>query len=282
VALGQLGLASLALAGDRRDEANACSRRCATRARRRRSRPRPTARRRRLRERRDARLQSAGADGVVGDAVRSGRASRATPLLYALTAIAVDDKDWPERSARASARERVPDFRRRADALERVGAGAAAASSWQIALESTKLLRERYPQMRWRRRRGCGWPRRRSDRSPAEARPALEQFVAASPNSADAPRAWLALARAREAAGDRAGALERTGADRATCRRRLDARGALRPRAAARSGQALGRRAPDLERLLKSSEPATAAEAAYALGETYNGEGDALAPSSTT
>ena len=34
---------------------------------------------------------------------------------------------------------------------------------------------------------------------------------------------------------------------------------------------------PILERLLKSSEAATAAEAAYALGETYNGEGDALA-----
>src|SRR5207247_9358368 len=34
---------------------------------------------------------------------------------------------------------------------------------------------------------------------------------------------------------------------------------------------------PILEGLLKSSEPARAAEAAYALGETYNGEGDALA-----
>jgi tetratricopeptide (TPR) repeat protein len=112
----------------------------------------------------------------------------------------------------------------------------------------------------------------------AEARPALEQFVAAAPNDADSARAWLALARVREAAGDRAGALE------------AYARGPRDTTAPGWTREALFGHArllsqekrwdaarPILERLLRSSEPATAAEAAQALGDTYVGEGDALA-----
>src|SRR5207247_1280048 len=134
-------------------------------------------------------------------------ASRAAPLLYALTAIAVDDKDWP--GAFGLARRLVSEYPTSdvaPDALERVGAGA------------------------------------------------------------------------REAAGDRAGALEAYG------------RGPRDVSAPGWTPEALFGHArllvqdkrwdaarPILERLLKSSEPARAAEAAYALGETYNGEGDALA-----
>jgi len=281
VALGQLGVASLALAGGRRDEA----------------------------ERLFTAVRNAGTPDEVAaatyglavvafakggtrdfkapaqaalSATPSGPAgaSRAAPLLYALTAIAVDDKDWP--GAFGLARRLVSEYPTSdvaPDALERVGAGAAVASSWQIALESTKLLRERYPQNALAQ---AAWLRLAEAQvatgRPAEARPALEQFVATSPNSADAPRAWLALARAREAAGDRAGALEAYG------------RGPRDVSAPGWTPEALFGHArllvqdkrwdaarPILERLLKSSEPARAAEAAYALGETYNGEGDALA-----
>src|SRR5207237_852759 len=68
-------------------------------------------------------------------------AGRAAPLLYVLTGLAVEDKDWV--GASALARRLVADYPASdvaPDALERVGAGAAAASAWPIALESTKLL----------------------------------------------------------------------------------------------------------------------------------------------
>src|SRR5438067_33358 len=137
-------------------------------------------------------------------------AARAAPLLYVLTGLAVDDKDWA--GASVLARRLVADYPASdvaPDALERVGAGAAAASAWPIALESTKLLRERYPQhplaqQTWLRLAEAQIETGRA----AEARPALEQYVASAPSDADTGRAWLALARAREAAGDRAGALE--------------------------------------------------------------------------
>ena len=280
-ALGQLGVASVALASDRGDDAE-----------------------RLFTAVRDAGTPDEAAAATYGLAVVAFRkgaarefrapaqaalaaaprgpagAGRAAPLLYVLTGLAVDDKDWV--GASALARRLVADYPASdvaPDALERVGAGAAAASAWPIALESTKLLRERYPQhplaqQAWLRLAEAQIETGRA----AEARPALEQYVASAPSDADTGRAWLALARAREAAGDRAGALE------------AYARGPRDTAAPGWTRDALfgharlliqdkrwdGARAV-LERLLRSSEPATAAEAAQALGDTYAGEGDTLA-----
>ena len=205
-------------------------------------------------------------------------AARASALLYVLTGIAVEDKDWF--GAFALARRLATDYPAAEvapDALERVGAGAAAASVWPIALESTTLLRERYPQhslaqAAWLRLAEAQIETGRS----AEARPPLEQFVAASPNDADAPRAWLALARAREATGDRAGALE------AFAHGPREATGWTREALFGHARLLVQEKRWDaartiLERLLRSSEPTTVAEAAQALGDTYVGEGDALA-----
>ena len=281
VALGQLGVASLALASGQRDDAA----RLFTTVRDSGTPGEVAAASYGL-------AAAAFAKGAVRDfkapaeaalaAVPSGPAGamRAAPLLYALTGIAVEDKDW--RVALTTARRLVTDYPAAdvaPDALERVGAGAAAASAWPVALESTKLLRERYPkhplaEAAWLRLAEAQIETGRA----SDARPALEQFVATSPTGPDATRAWLALARAREATGDRAGALD------------AYAHGPRDTTAAGWTPEALLGHArllsqekrwdaarPILERVLRSSEAATAADAAYALGETYTGEGDALA-----
>src|SRR4029450_1951141 len=136
---------------------------------------------------------------------------------------------------------------------------------------------------RWARRRGGGG----SPKRPAAggggggaakheaARAALEQAVIVSPSDS---RAWVALARARDASGDRAGALDAYargvkdgGAD------------ALRPEAALGYGRLLTQEKRwseargTLERLMKSDDTAVVAAASSAIGETYQGEGDNLA-----
>jgi tetratricopeptide (TPR) repeat protein len=205
-------------------------------------------------------------------------AARSAALLYVLTGIAVEEKDWP--GALGLARRLLdehPGADVAPDALERVGAGAAAASAWPTALAATKLLRERYAQhalaqAAWLRLAQAQIATGRA----AEARPALEQFVAGSPGGAEAPQAWLALARVREMTGDRAGALEaytrapREGAAWTREARFSHARLLMQDKRwdAAR---------PILERLLRSREPATVAEAAHALGDTYAGDNDAMA-----
>jgi len=280
-ALGQLGVASVALASGRRDDAE----RLFTAVRDAGTPDEAAAATYGLAVvafgKGAAREFRAPAEAALAAAPRGpAGAARAAPLLYVLTGLAVDDKDWA--AASALARRLVADYPASdvaPDALERVGAGAAAASAWPIALESTKLLRERYPQhplaqQAWLRLAEAQIATGRA----AEARPALEQYVASAPSDADTGRAYLALARAREAAGDRAGALE------------AYARGPRDTAAPGWTREALfgharlliqdkrwdGARAV-LERLLRSSEPATAAEAAQALGDTYAGEGDTLA-----
>jgi tetratricopeptide (TPR) repeat protein len=215
-------------------------------------------------------FKTAGEAALAAAPSGPGGAARAAALLYVLTGIAVEDKDWP--GALALARRLVseqPTADVAPDALERVGAGAAAASAWPVALESTKLLRERYPQhplaqAAWLRLAEAQIETGRA----AEARPALEQFVAASPGEADAPRAWLALARAREATGDRAGALD------AYARAPREGPAWTREALFGHARLLMQDKRWDaartiLERLLKSTEPATVAEAAQALGDTY-------------
>ena len=112
----------------------------------------------------------------------------------------------------------------------------------------------------------------------AVARPGLEEFVTASPADPRAPRAWLALARAREATGDRAGAGEayaHAAKDPSVI--------ASRPEASLGYARLLTQEkrwseARDvLERLVRSDDKNAVAAAAVGIGETYQGEGDFLA-----
>ena len=86
------------------------------------------------------------------------------------------------------------------------------------------------------------------------------------------------LARVREAVGDRTGALE------AYSRAARDSKGPEWTTAALMGharllvqDQRWDQARNILERLLKNDEPAVAAEAAQVIGDTYSGEGDALA-----
>ena len=205
---------------------------------------------------------------------------RAGPLLYVLTAVAVDEKDWP--TALGYARRLTTDYaayEATPDALERVGAGAAAAGNWPIAYESTILLRQRYPQSplaqeSWLRLAEAQLETGRA----SDARRTLEQSMTTPPSGPEAGRAWIALGRAREAAGDRSAALEAySKAPRDTTspewnRQALFGHARLLTQEK-RYEQARG----VLDRLLKSSDRNVAVDAAQAIGETYTGDGDHLA-----
>jgi TolA-binding protein len=207
-------------------------------------------------------------------------ARRAGALLYALTTVAVEEKDWP--AALGYARRLTTDhaaYEATPDALERVGAGAAAAGAWAVAYEATILLRQRYPQSPLAEAAALRLAEAQLETGrAAEARRSLEQLVASAPNGPQAGRAWVALARAREQAGDRSGALE------AYSRAPRDTSGPEWNRQALfgharllmqekRYEQARG----VLERLLKSSETTVAVDAAQAMGEAYTGDGEHLA-----
>ena len=204
-------------------------------------------------------------------------ADRAAELLYVLTGVAIEGRDW--RGALTTARRIVseyPGHDAADDALERVAAAAAGAKAWPIALEADTLLRQRYPQSPFVA------PARvrvaealietgRMD----EARPEIEKAAADNPNDA---RAAMLLARVREAGGDRSGALEayaraaRDGAGPEWSTPALFGHARLLAQDR-RWDQARG----VLERLLKSDETNVSSEAAQAIGDTYRGEGDALA-----
>ena len=207
-------------------------------------------------------------------------ARRAGALLYVLTAVAVEEKDWP--TALTYARRLTTDYaayEATPDALERVGAGAAVATNWPVAYESTVLLRQRYPQSplaqgSWLRLAEAQLETGR----PAEARRTLEQSMNPPPSGPEAGRAWIMLARARELAGDRNAALDAySRAPRDTSspewsRQALFGHARLLTQEK-RYEQARG----VLDRLLKSSDPTVAVDAAQAIGDTYTGDGDYLA-----
>jgi tetratricopeptide (TPR) repeat protein len=204
-------------------------------------------------------------------------AGRAGALLYALTGIAVEEKDWP--AALTSAKRLVseqPKHDAADDALERIAAGAAQAHVWKVEHEADTLLRQKYPDSPFaagaRLRLAEGLVE--SGRA-AEARADVESIVVETPND---PRAVLLLARVREAAGDRAAALE------AYSRAARDSRGPEWSTAALMGharllvqDQRWDQARAILDRLLKTGEPAVAAEAAQTMGDSYAGEGDVLA-----
>jgi tetratricopeptide (TPR) repeat protein len=213
--------------------------------------------------------------------VRAQPKGRAAPrLLYVLTGIAVEEKDWP--GALDLARRLVAGFPRddaADDALERVGAGAAVAGAWPVAHDAYAELRQRFPQSPFVDGSRLAFAQAQMETGRVEAgRRELEELLAAAPADAKLARAWLVLARAREAAGDRTGALE------AYARAAKDGRGPEWGPAAVLSHARLlvqekrwsAARAV-LGDLLKHADAAIVAEAAFGIGEAYQGEGEHLA-----
>jgi TolA-binding protein len=231
--------------------------------------------------------------GAPGDFLKTARAVLASPagpgpeaarrraaLLYVVTGVAADEKDWA--GALDGAKQLVTEFPAHEaadDGLERVGSAAAAARQWPVVYEAYTLLAQRYPQSPFvpDSRLALGEAQAALGRS-EEARRTLEQFVRDSPNDPRSAGAWVTLGRLREASGDRAGALE------AYNRAPKDGGGATWTTEALRGHAKLltdekrwSQARPVLERLLKESDGDAAVEAATALGDAYRGDGDQLA-----
>jgi TolA-binding protein len=208
------------------------------------------------------------------------RGPLAPRLLYAMTGLAVEDKDWPE--ALALARGLVTDFPdddAADDGLFRVGAGAASVSAWREAAAAFALLRQRYPQSPFVEDSRVTFAEAQLEAGQVdEGRRALEDFVVAAPGDARAPRAWLALGRAREAAGDRPGALEAFGrAGRYGAAVSWNRESLLAYARALTAERRWDEARVALERLLRSAEAGVAGEGAAGIGQTWEGQGDSLA-----
>ncbi|MGH7325461.1 MAG: tetratricopeptide repeat protein, partial [Candidatus Rokuibacteriota bacterium] len=207
------------------------------------------------------------------------RGPRAARLLYVLVGLAVEERDWP--AALSHARRLLTEYPQDEaadDALERVGA-AAAAAAWPPAWEAYALLRQHYAKSPFIESSRFAFARalQETGRS-AEARRAYEEFVASSPNDPQALEAWLALARAREAAGDRKGAVDafaraaQTGANPTTHRE------SFVTYARALSAERRWNEARLVwERLLAVSDAAAAVDMATSVGDAWAGQGEHLA-----
>jgi tetratricopeptide (TPR) repeat protein len=201
-------------------------------------------------------------------------------LLYALVGMAVEAKDWP--AALAAARRLATDFPSHEtadDALERIGRAAAAVPAWPVVHQAYGELRQRFPKSPFVETSRLAWGEALLETGhTAEARRELEQALSGAPPSAASGQSWLALGRAREAVGDRAGAVE-------AFSRAANGGGNLQWTTTARVSQARALLADKrwkearaaFEPLLHGSDAALAAEAAVAVGETYQAEGAHLA-----
>lgn len=231
-------------------------------------------------------LAAAGAHGgkVVAFKAPALAALRAAPsspgaarLLYLLTGIAVEEKDWP--AALDYAKKIVTEFPRddvADDALERTGRGAAGAGSWPLAYEAYALMRARYPQSPFVESSRLAFAEAQLATGRAdEARKALEPLAAAGTVET---QTWVLLAKAREATGDRRGALEAYGRAARDARSTEFTRDAFLGEARMLAAEKRWDQARAiLERLLKSDDQSTVVEAAYGIGETFREEGDLLA-----
>jgi tetratricopeptide (TPR) repeat protein len=200
----------------------------------------------------------------------------AARLLYLLTGIGVEEKDWP--AALDAAKRLVTTFptdEAGDDALARVGSAAAPERAWPVVYEAYSLMRQRYPASPFLEsgrmlRAQAALETGRMD----EARRELETVVQARP--ADA-QAWVLLARAREGTGDRRGAIDafsRASNDGGASITRDALLGHARLLVAERRWD---QARAVYERLLTSDERDLAVDAAYSIGETYRGEGDQVA-----
>ena len=206
------------------------------------------------------------------DAAPSG--PMAPRLLYVLTGLSVQEKDWPR--ALTAAKRLASQFKDADvadDALERVVEGAAQAKAWPAVSEAYQLLRQQYPRSPFVDSSRVLFAEAELENGrPDVARRELEPLVAQRP-PAEAGRALLVLARAREATGDRTGALDAysraaQGGVAGTGEAALQqARLLLEEK---KWGEARG----VLEPLLKASDATAVAQAAQALASSYQGEGN--------
>lgn len=137
-------------------------------------------------------------------------ASIMPPLLYVVAALAVEDKKWSEaRALTLRLANEYPGSEPADDALFRLGTGASAGRQWPLARETFQLLEDRYPKSPLAEdvRLGLSEALLRSG-AMADARARLEAFLVSGSGDPRLPRALFLLGQAREAAGDRVGALD--------------------------------------------------------------------------
>jgi len=212
------------------------------------------------------------------------KSPEAPALLYALTGLAADAKDWP--AALTTAKRLVTEFpndARADDGLERVGAAAAANEhAWPVAYESYALLRQKYPKSPFVEDSRVAFAESQVETGrAAEGRSALEQYVASVPLTATdtrGARARIALGRARELTGDHAGALQAyTEAARVAPPDRWTKDTQLGYARLLTQGRRYDEAKGLLEPLIKTGPAPAAAEGALALGEAFHGKGDEAA-----
>lgn len=205
----------------------------------------------------------------------------ATPrLLYALAGIAADAKEWTP--ALTTAKRLVTEFPaddRADDALERVGAAAAKERAWPVAYEAYALLRASYPRSPFVEDSRVAFAEAQVETGRvAEGRKSLEQFLAAAPNDPRAARARLALGRARELAGDRAGALEAYNAAATSVpTSQWSGETVLGYARLLTQNQRYDDARRLLEPMLKAATGSAAADGALVLGEALEAQGDGAA-----
>ena len=160
-------------------------------------------------------------------------------------------------------------------ALAALGAAAAREGQWPVAREAYQTLGDRYPSHAGNQEGRLDFAEAllRTGEAP-QARRRLEGFITLRAGDPRMARALLLLAQAREAAGDRAAAVE------TYARLRQDYPSAQGSEQALLSQgrllQAEGKwdeARPLLVKGLDETDPAAAAEAAYRLGEGYRGAG---------
>ncbi len=209
------------------------------------------------------------------------RSPTAPRLLYALTGLAADQKDWTQ--ALATAKRFVTDFaddERADDALERIGAAAARERAWPVAYEAYALLRQKYPRSPFVADSGLAFGEAQvATGRAAEGRKTLEQLLAvAAPGDPRAAPARIALGRARELTGDRAGALDAYGqAAREVPTSRWSTETVFGYARLLTQGRRYDEARGVLEPLIRSAPEPVAVEAALALGETLQAQGDGAA-----
>ena len=214
---------------------------------------------------------------LAGPLVAGAKDPATTPyLLEALARLAADDKRWPEaRTLTLRLADEFPDAEATPRALAYLGGAASRAGEWPVAREAYARLAARDPKhpALAAGELDVSEALLRTGAAP-DARRRLEPLAGAAAGDPRLPRGLLLLAQAREATGDRAGALE------VYARLRQDYPAAQGSTAAelgqARLLQAEGKWAearPLLERALAQRDPAVAAEAAYQLGEGFRAAG---------
>lgn len=202
-------------------------------------------------------------------------------LLYVLTAITAEEKDWA--GALGNARRLVTEFPTHPtadDALERVAAAAAVVPAWPVVYDADALLRQRFPGSPFVAASRLRFAQAAAETGRADqARGELREFLRAAGGDPRAGEAWLMLARLEEAAGDRKAALEAY--TQATARGGQQLEWAPEQRTAHARLLKQERRWDQarevLTRMLTTGDAAEVVEAAHSIGETYEGEGDALA-----